>query len=439
MLIAALIFIITLVLVIWQPRNLGIGVSATFGAMLALLAGVIQLSDIPVVWDIVWNATFAFIAIIIISLLLDQAGFFEWIALHVARLGGGNAKLLFVLIVLLGAVVAALFANDGAALILTPIVIAMLLKMRVSAATTLAFIMAAGFIADTASLPLVVSNLVNIVSADFFNISFDRYAQVMLPVNLVSVISSLVVLYVFYRRDIPNNYDVKSLPTPHTAIKDTMTFYMGWLVLAALLAGFFILEPMGIPISAIAGVGAAVLLLTALINKKLSVNQVIKDAPWQVVVFSLGMYLVVYGLKNEGLTLYLTQGLTYLAEQGIWAATIGTGFMSAGLSSVMNNMPTVLIQSLAIADIDQAGLTQTGSQQAELIQQAMVYANVIGSDLGPKITPIGSLATLLWLHVLATKDVVISWGYYFKVGVILTVPVLLATLTALALWLPIVS
>ena len=429
MLVAALIFIFTLILVIWQPRGLGIGVSATLGAILALITGVIGLGDIPVVWDIVWNATFAFIAIIIISLLLDQAGFFEWIALHVARLGGGNANKLFVLIVLLGAVVAALFANDGAALILTPIVIAMLVKMRVSPATTLAFIMAAGFIADTASLPLVVSNLVNIVSADFFNIPFDRYAQVMIPVNLVSVLSSLLVLYLFYRRDIPSSYDVDSLPEPVSAIKDPATFYMGWLVLAALLLGFFVLEPMGIPISAIAGVGAATLLITALINHKVSVPNVLKEAPWQVVVFSLGMYLVVYGLKNEGLTGYLTVALNALGEQGLWAATIGTGFMSAGLSSIMNNMPTVLIQSLAIAD----------STQPDTITQAMVYANVIGSDLGPKITPIGSLATLLWLHVLASKEVVITWGYYFKVGVVLTVPVLLATLTALALWLPVIS
>lgn len=429
MLVAALIFIITLVLVIWQPKGLGIGISASLGALVALITGVISLHDIPVVWDIVWNATFAFIAIIIISLLLDQAGFFEWIALHVARLGGGSAHKLFVLIVLLGAVVAALFANDGAALILTPIVIAMLVKMRVSPATTLAFIMAAGFIADTASLPLVVSNLVNIVSADFFNITFDRYAQVMMPVNIVSVLSSLAVLYLFYRRDIPQHYEVASLPAPVSAIKDPSTFYMGWLVLAALLLGFFVLEPMGIPISAIAGVGAATLLITALINRKLSVPTVLKEAPWQVVVFSLGMYLVVYGLKNEGLTAYLTAALNVLAEQGLWAATIGTGFMSAGLSSVMNNMPTVLIQSLAIAD----------SSQPDTITQAMVYANVIGSDLGPKITPIGSLATLLWLHVLASKEVVITWGYYFKVGIILTVPVLLATLTALAIWLPIIS
>lgn len=426
MLLAAVIFLLTLIFVIWQPKGLGIGWTASIGAALALLTGVIHTSDIPVVWDIVWNATFAFIAIIIISLLLDEAGFFRWIALHVAHLAKGNGHRLFVFIVLLGAVVSAFFANDGAALILTPIVIAILTALRFSPATTLAFIMAAGFIADTASLPLVVSNLVNIVSADFFNVPFDRYALVMVPVNVVSVVASLLVLYGFYRKDIPNVYALAEIEIPNAAITDKATFVTGWGVLAALLLGFFVLEPMGVPISVIAGLGAAVLLMVATMGKKLPIMPVIKNAPWQIVVFSLGMYLVVYGLKNAGLTDYLAALLQGLAQQGLVVATVGTGVLSAILSSVMNNMPTVLIQALAI---DGAHIANP------MMKEAMVFANVIGCDLGPKLTPIGSLATLLWLHVLATKNIKVSWGYYFKVGMILTIPVLLATLVALAFWL----
>ena len=421
MLLALAIFVVTIVLVIWQPRGLGVGWSASFGAVLALLTGVVGLADIPTVWGIVWNATLTFVAVILISLLLDEAGFFEWAALHVARWGRGRGRALFVLLVLLGAAVAALFANDGAALILTPIVIAMLLALRFSPAATLAFVMAAGFIADTASLPLVVSNLVNIVSADYFGIGFAEYASVMVPVNLVSVAATLLMLLWFFRREIPATYDVTQLKDPKAAILDRTTFNAGWGVLAMLLLGFFGLERVGVPISAVAGAGALVLLGVAARGHVIPTRKVLREAPWQVVVFSLGMYLVVYGLRNQGLTDHLAGLLDAFAGHGLWAATLGTGLLTALLSSVMNNMPTVLVGALSI----------DASQAEGVVREAMIYANVIGSDLGPKFTPIGSLATLLWLHVLARKGIRISWAYYFRVGVVLTLPVLVVTLVAL--------
>ena len=423
MLLALAIFVVTIALVIWQPRGLGIGWSALGGAAVALLTGVVSLADVPVVWSIVWNATATFVAIIIVSLLLDEAGFFEWAALHVARWGGGHGRRLFVLVVLLGAGVSALFANDGAALILTPIVIGVLRALGYKDKATLAFVMAAGFIADTASLPLIVSNLVNIVSADFFRIGFADYASVMVPVDLVSIAATLVVLLLFFRRDLPTSYDMAQLRLPADAIRDPATFRAGWVVLALLLAGFFVLEPAGVPVSVVAAAGAVLLLVIAARGKVIQTRKVLSGAPWQVVIFSLGMYLVVYGLRNAGLTDHLAVLLDRTAQGGVWGAAFGTGIIAALLSSVMNNMPTVLVGALSI-DATHA----TGA-----VKDAMIYANVIGCDLGPKITPIGSLATLLWLHVLGQKGIRIGWGYYFRVGATLTIPVLLVTLAALAM------
>lgn len=423
MLPALLIFIATITLVIWQPRGLGIGWSAMGGAVVALLAGVIALSDVPVVWHIVWNATGTFVAIILISLILDEAGFFEWAALHFARWGGGNGRKLFALVVLLGAAVSSLFANDGAALILTPIVIAMLRALGYGTKATLAFVMAAGFIADTASLPLVVSNLVNIVSADFFKLGFGEYALVMVPVDLAAIAATLAALLLYFRRDIPADYDVTQLRAPRAAIRDRATFRAGWVVLALLLVGFFVLDPRGVPVSAVAAAGALLLIIIAARGHVIETRKVVRGAPWQVVIFSLGMYLVVYGLKNAGLTSYLAMALDRTAQGGIWGAAFGTGIIAALLSSIMNNMPTVLVGALSI----------DASHASGAVKEAMIYANVIGCDLGPKITPIGSLATLLWLHVLGQKGVRIGWGYYCKVGITLTIPVLLVTLAALAL------
>ena len=230
-------------------------------------------------------------------------------------------------------------------------------------------------------------------------------------------------LHLFFRRDIPATYDVSLLKMPASAIKDPATFKAGWIVLVLLLVGFFVLEPLGIPVSAIAAVGAAVLFAVAKKGHSINTGKVLRGAPWQIVVFSLGMYLVVYGLRNAGLTEYLSGVLNMLADKGLLAATFGTGFLTAFLSSVMNNMPTVLVGALSI----------DGSTASGVIKEAMIYANVIGCDLGPKITPIGSLATLLWLHVLSQKNMTISWGYYFRTGIIMTLPVLFVTLAALAL------
>jgi len=187
-------------------------------------------------------------------------------------------------------------------------------------------------------------------------------------------------LHLFFRKDIPATYDISLLKTPASAIKDPATFRAGWIVLLLLLIGFFVLEPMGIPVSAIAASGAAVLFAVAKRGHAINTGKVLRGAPWQIVVFSLGMYLVVYGLRNAGLTEYLSGVLNLLAAKGLWAATFGTGILTAFLSSVMNNMPTVLIGALSID-----GSTATG-----VVKEAMIYANVIGCDLGPKITPIGS-------------------------------------------------
>jgi arsenical pump membrane protein len=375
----------------------------------------------------------------------------------------------------------------------------MLLALKFSPKASFAFVIATGFIADTTSLPLVVSNLVNIVSADFFGLGFARYALVMIPVSLVSLAASLFVLRLFFRKSIPARYEVSDLAAPTEAIHDHLTFRAGWLVLGVLMVGYFVADPLGVPIAAVAALCAGAIVLIAARRPTwafrspttrgeagvlrdggrlpetgrtgvvrtdphdhalgvhltdgsapsveqhdtsrpggtattagrgtIAVGTVLRSAPWQVVLFSLGMYLVVYGLRNQGLTDALGTVFASFGDHGALAAAGGTGFLVAGLSSLMNNMPTVLVAALGI---DAAGATG-------ITHQLMVYANVIGADLGPKITPIGSLATLLWLHVLDRKGMHISWGTYFRIGIVLTIPVLAVTLLALVGWLTLIG
>lgn len=422
---ALVIFLVTLVFVIWQPKGLNIAWPATGGALLSLAVGVVGPADVTTVFGIVWNATLTLIALILISAVLEHNGFFEWAALHIARFARGNGLFLFVFIILLGAAISCLFANDGAILIITPIVLSMMTRLGFSGKAVVAFVMACGFISDTASLPLVISNLVNILSADVFSIGFVEYASRMLVPSLASTAASLAVLVWFYRRSIPSFYELAKLKHPSEAVRDRRMFRLSWYVLAALLFAYVIGEWLNIPVSFIVGSAALLLLLMAGRNPEFHTWQTVRAAPWNVVIFSIGMYLVVYGLHNAGFTHWLGRIIENMAQDGLYPAVLGMGFIAGILSSVMNNLPTVMFDALAIQ----------GTAAEGVVREALIYANVIGSDLGPKMTPIGSLATLLWLHVLAGKQVKIGWGYYFRVGVALTVPTLFVTLCGLWAWL----
>jgi len=416
MFLAGGIFLITLIFVIWQPKNLQIGTTAVIGAIVALVLGVVSFEDVLIVTNIVWDATLAFIGIIILSMVLDEIGFFEWCAIKMAKLSRGNGHLMFVYALILGSFVSALFANDGAALILTPILLAKMRILKLNAKTILAFLLAGGFISDSASLPFVFSNLTNIVTANYFDIGFMQYLSNMFIPYVVSTIISILVLWIVLRKDIPKEVDISLLKNPDEVLKNKTLFKFSWFFLALLLVAYFIGDAFDLPISVFALGGGLLFLAIASYYKSAKAWLTIKTAPWQVVWFSIGLYIVVYGLKNAGLTDYLTVILNDLVQRGDAVAIIGTGFISAILSAVMNNMPTVMVMDIALQDIP---------------NEALAYANIIGCNLGPKMTPFGSLATLLWLHVLSQKGVKIGFWQYSKFGLIVTPPVLFVVLLTL--------
>lgn len=417
MAISILIFLFTMALVIFQPKGLKIGTSAVIGALLAYVFGVVNFSDILEVGSIVWDATLSFIGIIILSMVLDEIGFFEWCALKMAKLSNGDGRKMFIYSVLLGAAVSALFANDGAALILTPILLSKMRLLQLNTKTIVAFLLAGGFISDSASLPFIFSNLTNIVTAGYFDIGFADYSKNMSLAFIVSVFVSTFVLWAVLRRDIPKTVDISLLKDANSALKDKPLFYFSWFFLVLLLCGYFLGDMFHLPVSVFALGGGVLFLAIASLRKTAKFYLTIKTAPWQIVWFSIGLYIVVYGLKNVGLTDEISTIVGSMVKLGEPIAIIGVGFLSAILSALMNNMPTVMVMDIALKPY---------------ANDMLAYANIIGCNLGPKMTPFGSLATLLWLHVLDKKGVKIGFLEYSKFGLLVTPIVLFIVLLAIA-------
>ncbi|MBX5465923.1 MAG: arsenical efflux pump membrane protein ArsB [Firmicutes bacterium] len=418
------LFVAVLGLVLWQPRRIGIGWTAGLGGAAAVALGLVTWREVGEVVQLVWDATATLVALLILSAILDEAGLFAWAALTMARLSGGRGWAVFWGVGVLTALAAMAFANDGAALIVTPLVLQQARALGLSRSAALALAVTCGFVADVTSVPLVVSNLVNIISADFFHLGFLAYAAVMVPVDLVAFAAAMFLLWAYYRRDLQWVAAVSSLPSPRSAVRDPVLVRAGGVVLACLLAGYTASQWLHWPVSIFAASAAVAMAAWARRSSAVSLRQVVREAPWRIVVFSIGMYVVVFALRDAGLIAGLARGFGALAAEGPWAAVVGTGGVTAGLAAVMNNLPAVMVGALAIH----------ASGAPPGMQEAMAYANVVGTDVGTKWTPIGSLATLLWMHLVERRGLRVRWGELVRVGLILTPPVLAVTLLALAGW-----
>ena len=208
---ALVIFVATLILMIKRPKGIKLGYAAGLGALASLLLGTVTLSQAAGAFVDIWDAALAFIGIVAFSVVLDAMGFFKWAALKVVKLAKGSGLRLYVYVSLLTAAVSILFANDSAVLILTPIVLEIIIALKIDGKGRMAYLFAAGLIADTAAMPLITSNPINILSADYFGYTFIDHLVFMAPIAVATIVSSMAIVYLFFRKKIPKTYDTTAV------------------------------------------------------------------------------------------------------------------------------------------------------------------------------------------------------------------------------------
>ena len=399
-----------------------LGYAAGIGAAASLLLGTVSLGQAARSFVDIWDAALAFLGIVALSVTLDAMGFFKWAALRVVKMANGSGLRLFFYVSLLTAAVSILFANDSAVLILTPIVLEVVACLGISSKGKLAYLFTAGLMADTAAMPLITSNPINILSADIFKYSFIDHLIFMGPIAVAVILTSLLLFWLFFRKQIPKVYDVKAAETL-TIGKPAISPLLLKINLGTLVAidiGYVLTSLNRFPVSLIICSGAVFLVVVYWFTLKWSgcVNGerkglvgLAKDINWDIVLFMFSIFLVVQGLETAGVTNLLSSALEATSKLpsvlGIFVpsmvVTVGASFIS--------NWPMTILGILSIQHIGATGSALTG----------LIFSNIIGNNLGPHFFPLGSLAIVIWLETMKRKGVNISLKEYLKVGAVLSI------------------
>ncbi len=421
LIISVVIFAASLAPALISSSKLKISIIPLIGALITVILGISSVGTVLTVIEVVWNPTLTLVAIIIFSLVMDEAGFFRFVAISLARHSKGNTVRLFLILCGLTGLIAAFFTNDGAVLIMTPIVLSFLKEIKADRSTYVAFLISVGFISDSGSIPLLISNLVNILTAGYFGTNFQSYAfQLVIP-GIFSTLFSILVLFLFYRKALRSDFSGSLLGKPSDAVRDRLLVSLAVPSTAALIISYAIVSAYDLPIALIALPVSMLFLGIAVKRGLVTVAGVVEKSPWHIVVLSAGLYVILFGMADQGLSSGLLGLLRMGSNNSTLQSVLFSGLVFTALSASMNNLPSVMLGNLAL---------KSSKNLAYLIP-----VNIIANDIGPKITPIGSLATLLWFHRISQdgKSARISYVTYSKAGIVITIPVLIATL--LVYWL----
>jgi len=402
MILAIVIFAITLVLILLRPKPLNEGTAAALGAIAILAAGVVSPADAFDVLKATDNILLFFLGLMVISTVTDQAGFFRWCAQKAVGLAKGSARRLLLVVFSLGVLITAFFSNDATALILTPIVFVLVTRFKLR---PLPYVFACAFIANTASMLLPVSNPVNLLAVDRFGITLGEYLKFTLLPSLVAITINIGLFMYIFRNDIAGSFRDEQ---PEPPVRIDAFFGFACVVLGLTAAGYVLASVYGKPVSWPAMGGAAGLLAGGFAFRRLKPRSVASGISWSIFIFIVGLALLVKGLENEGGTRAIGEAVANVSSVGTLWAVLAISFGTAIGANLINNWSMTMISVSSLASIS----------TALAFDRSLIYASVLGADLGPNITILGSLSSMLWLVLLRQRGLDIRQTQYIKLGLV---------------------
>ena len=408
--VAVAILVATLALVLARPREINEAWWAVLGGGLTLVLGIVSFGQ---AWGILReteDAILLLVGMMALSAVAEKAGFFEWAASLTARAGRGRTFLLYGFVFLVGTLVTTTLSLDATAIVLTPIVYGMVVRLRLS---PLPFMFACVYTANTASLFLPVSNLTNLLAYGKFDLGFARFGLVMLAPGVLAVVTNFLIFAWLFRNDLRGSYKDRG---DDFSPENRGVFGAAAVGIAGVLVAFFVAPIFGVPIGLVALAAGAIVVVVSRLKGWVSLREVAGSISWGILFLVVGLFLVVQGVENVGLAGLAERAFAADAPGDSFFQLLGITAGSALGSNIINNVPMTVLSLGAVEPLVAQGT----------LSVAAVYAIVVGTSIGPNLTTVGSLATLIWLSISREKGLEVTAKDYLKVGAIATPPILLA-------------
>ena len=408
------VFATTIALVVVRPRRWNEAWWTMLGAAAMLALGLVSPREAVHATLTGKNALLFLLSLLALSLLVGKSGFFDWAAIRCAQLARGNARALYRNAFVLGAIITAILSLDTTAVMLTPVTLALVRRVKLPAAP---YIVLCAFVANVGSLVLPISNLTNILFADAFHLTFATFAARMIAPQIVALASTYALLRWHFRRELPSRFDGESLPEPASVVPHRGYFLVCVAVLVVVLLGYFLAPLVGLAPYVIAFAGSGVLAVAGAATGRVRLGAV-RELSWGLFPFVVGLFVAVQGLENLGLVGVASGWLAQMrpGAPGTLLATAGT---TALASNVINNLPAALIARSVLV--------------AAHAPMTTVLAALVGTDVGPIITPFGSLAHMLVLALARREGEEVHRGRLVVLGLWVAPVIVVATALTLAL------
>ncbi|MEH7126089.1 arsenic transporter [Bacillus sp. JJ1773] len=435
------VFIVTMLVIFWRPKGLNEAWPASVGALIILLTGIVSKANILDIIDKIGGASITIMATIVMAVILESFGFFHWAAARLANLSRGSGYRLYWYIQLLCFLMTLLFNNDGSILITTPLLIILLRNLRLKPHQMIPYLLSGALIATASSAPIGVSNIVNLIALKIIDMSLYMHTAMMFVPATLGLLFMATIMFLVLKKKLPKQlpatkdeidevfftkhfHPLKKSLSVETKKKRTKLMIKVLLFVFVMRCLLFVASYLAIPIELVAVLGSLGLLMWRWYHLGTNPVDIIKKTPWHILIFAFSMYVIIYGLNNVGLTELLVQTFEPIVNRGLFQASFIMGGLVSILSNIFNNHPALMIGTIT--------LTEMGLDAITL--KTIYLANIIGSDMGSLLLPIGTLASLIWMHILRKYKIKIKWKDYLSVS-ILVIPIsTIVTLFLLYYW-----